>query len=110
MIAMKLDFVIKEKPNEYPELTIQYTHPNCRTVAMDAIGVIGIAVHDCWKSYFQYAKCQHVLCNVHLIRELRGFFEQTKQEWEQEMADFLVKAKYQKETRRLDAQELVKLH
>ncbi|HDX9580824.1 TPA: transposase, partial [Bacillus pseudomycoides] len=49
-------------------------------------------------------------CNVHLLRELRGIFEQTKQEWAQEMADFLLKAKNQKEIGELDAQKLVNLH
>ncbi|MEH7464376.1 IS66 family transposase [Bacillus thuringiensis] len=97
-----------------PDLTIQYIHQNRGSVAMDEIGVMpaftGIAVHDCWKSYFQYDKCQHVLCNVHLLRELRGILEQTKQEWAQEMADFLLKAKNQKETGKLDAQKLVSLH
>ncbi|MEH6892364.1 GNAT family N-acetyltransferase [Bacillus sp. JJ864] len=47
---------------------------------------------------------------MHLLRELRGIFEQTKQEWAQEMVDFLLQAKQQKETKHLDAQELVKLH
>ncbi|QQP12950.1 hypothetical protein FJQ98_02405 [Lysinibacillus agricola] len=46
------------------------------------------------------------MCNVHLLRELHGIFELTKQEWAQEMADFLLKVKNQKETGELDAKKL----
>jgi transposase len=35
----------------------------------------GIAVHDCWSSYFKFDKCQHALCNAHLLRELQAAFE-----------------------------------
>ncbi|EMA6343085.1 transposase [Bacillus cytotoxicus] len=43
-------------PYSTPELTIRYIHPKRGTVAMNAIRVLpaftGIAVHDCWESYF----------------------------------------------------------
>lgn len=33
------------------------------------------AVHDCWKSYFVFDKCSHVLCNAHILRELEALKE-----------------------------------
>jgi transposase len=35
----------------------------------------GVAVHDCWSSYFKFDNCQHALCNAHLLRELQAAFE-----------------------------------
>jgi transposase len=35
----------------------------------------GRAVHDCYSSYFQFEKCQHILCNAHLLRELERLKE-----------------------------------
>ncbi|MDD2601239.1 MAG: transposase, partial [Kiritimatiellae bacterium] len=47
--------------------------------AMDAAGILayyrGCAVHDFWKSYFDY-DCNHGLCNIHLIRELTFLWEE----------------------------------
>jgi transposase len=47
------------------------------------------AIHDCWKIYFSFDKCQHALCNAHLIRELRGLQEQGSQ-WALEMEKLLL--------------------
>ena len=30
----------------------------------------GVPVHDCWKPYFGFDKCEHALCCAHLLREL----------------------------------------
>ncbi len=35
----------------------------------------GRAVHDCYSSYFQFERCQHILCNAHLFRELERLRE-----------------------------------
>jgi hypothetical protein len=35
----------------------------------------GIAVHDCWASYFLFLSCAHALCGAHLLRELVGLAE-----------------------------------
>ena len=65
-------------------------------IAMDEIGILknflGTAVHDGWKSYFQYL-CKHGLCNVHHLRELKSVFEQTGQAWLSEMTSVLIDAK-----------------
>ena len=79
------------------QLTLQYRHEKRGTKAIDDIGLLpsyqGIAVHDGWPSYFTYHKCQHVLCNVHHLRELQGIHDQTNEEWAKEMMDFLLIAK-----------------
>ena len=49
----------------------------------------GIAVHDCWASYFKFEACRHVLCGAHLLRELRALIE-TGSKWAQSMFDFLI--------------------
>lgn len=45
---------------------------------MEANGVLtkfhGIAVHDCWKSYWNY-NITHAVCCAHLLRELTGIEE-----------------------------------
>lgn len=53
---------------------------------MDDGGVLpqhgGIAVHDCWKSYWNYDGMTHAVCNAHILRELNGVIENhPEQEW-----------------------------
>jgi transposase len=45
----------------------------------------GLAIHDCWQAYFKFIECMHALCDVHLMRELKGIFENWKQDWALEM-------------------------
>lgn len=49
-----------------PKLTFYQIHTKRGTEAMDAIDIFtlytGTAVHDFWKSYFDYA-CNHGICN-----------------------------------------------
>jgi transposase len=35
----------------------------------------GRAVHDCYSSYFQFERVEHILCNAHLLRELERLKE-----------------------------------
>lgn len=73
-------------------LTFYAHHKNRGMEAMDSIGILpkflGIAVHDCWKSYLHYT-CEHAWCNVHLLRELQFLIEETHQEWAKKMSDLL---------------------
>ncbi len=50
------------------------------------------AVHDHWKSYFNY-ECNHSLCNAHHIRELTFLHEEYGQDWAKGMIDFLLEVK-----------------
>jgi transposase len=63
-------------------------HQRRGTEAMEGIGILpgfaGIAVHDCWESYWAYL-CTHALCNAHLLRELIGIKENTGQGWAEEL-------------------------
>jgi transposase len=47
------------------------------------------AVHDCWKSYFDFDACSHSLCNAHILRELESLQEQGSK-WAPKMKDFLL--------------------
>jgi hypothetical protein len=53
----------------------------------------GRVIHDCFPPYFKFLACIHALCNAHLIRELVGVYENTKQEWAIEMIGLLVDLK-----------------
>jgi hypothetical protein len=39
-------------------------------------GFEGIEGHNCWKGYWAY-RCEHRLCNAHVLRELTGVIERT---------------------------------
>ena len=60
---------------------------------MDAAGFLkyftGIIIHDCWAAYFRYEVCSHGLCNVHLLREVRGLgtYFYNCSEWTLEVSD-----------------------
>lgn len=62
----------------------------------------GTVVHDFWSSYFKYPMCKHAMCNIHLRRELKGVYENLKQDWALEMSEFLAESKkYIDEIRKL---------
>jgi len=79
------------------EATYITVHPKRGQVGTDDNGVLkgflGVAVHDCWQSYFKYGNCVHALCNAHLLRELLGVVENTGQVWAGLMIDFLRRLK-----------------
>jgi len=52
----------------------------------------GILVHDCWKPYFGFDKCEHALCCAHLLRELNALIEKG-QKWAVEMKALLLEMK-----------------
>jgi len=79
------------------EATYITVHPKRGQAGTDDNGVLlgfrGVAVHDCWQSYFKYENCSHALCNAHLLRELLGVVENTGQVWAGLMMDFLRRLK-----------------
>ena len=64
-------------------------------IGMDASGVLpdfqGIAVHDCWSSYWKYRDVTHAICCAHLLRELVGVLDNhPDQTWASDMKDLLL--------------------
>jgi hypothetical protein len=49
----------------------------------------GTAVHDFFKPYLKF-ECEHSFCNAHLLRELIGAHETTKQVWTEMMLGVLI--------------------
>jgi transposase len=52
----------------------------------------GVLVHDCWKAYFGFDKCEHALCCAHLLRELNAVIE-SGQTWAKDMKTLLLEMK-----------------
>ena len=81
-----------------PVLTWYGAHDKRGQIAMDDFGILptfeGVAVHDGWASYRNYA-CTHALCNAHHLRELIYLEETTEQAWPRKMIDFMCRAKDQ---------------
>lgn len=49
----------------------------------------GTAVHDCWGPYFSFTQVHHVLCGAHLLRELKGLWDNGVV-WAEAMHGFLL--------------------
>ncbi len=65
---------------------------------MEECGVLtefkGIAMHDCWASYWNYTDAEHAVCCAHLLRELTGISENhPKQKWASAFTDLLLEMK-----------------
>lgn len=75
------------------ELTYYEHHANRGKKAIEEIGILpnfkGTAVHDGYTSY----KCNHALCNAHILRDLNGISEMHQQEWSKEMKGLLLEIK-----------------
>ena len=58
----------------------------------------GIAIHDCWSTYFKFPNISHGLCVAHLLRELTGIFENNfEQVWAEKMIKHLLLMKTYKD-------------
>ena len=84
----------------------KYTYLDLSTkrghLGMDECDVLpnfhGIAMHDCWASYWKYKDMQHAVCCAHLLRELTGICENhPEQKWAFEFIDLLLEMKKVKE-------------
>jgi transposase len=71
-------------------LTYYFVHPKRGQLAMDEMGILpdykGNALHDGFKSYQVYNRCNHFLCNAHHLRELQFILERYGQPWAYQMS------------------------
>lgn len=90
-------------------LTYYAAHPKRGKAATEDIDILpnfnGTAVHDYWNTYFGY-DCNHGLCNVHHLRDLKAVEEFNIQKWAIDMASLLLKIKKTVDIKKLVADKL----
>ena len=98
-VNKKLWWVHNASNCEYTYLDIS---PKRGFKGMEQCGVLtefrGIAMHDCWASYWNYPDITHAVCCAHLLRELTGITENhPEQKWASAFIDLLLEMKKVKE-------------
>lgn len=106
-VDKKLWWVHNASNCEYTYLDIS---PKRGTIGMDQCGVLpefkGIAVHDCWSSYWNYPDVKHAVCCAHLLRELTGICDNhPEQTWASGFIDLLLHMKKVKDKAVQDEKE-----
>ena len=94
-VDKKLWWVHDASNCEYTYLDIS---PKRGNAGMEQCGVLpefkGIAMHDCWASYWNYPDIQHAVCCAYLLRELTGIDENhPEQKWASAFIDLLLEMK-----------------
>lgn len=94
-VDKKLWWVHNASNSEYTYLGIS---PIRGFKGMEQCGVLtefnGIAMHDCWASYWNYPDITHAVCCAHLLRELTGIVENhPEQKWASAFIDLLLEMK-----------------
>ncbi len=51
----------------------------------------GVAVHDCWGSYFSFCEMKHAVCGAHILREVNGIIETSESTWAVSMKHLLMR-------------------
>lgn len=81
--ALKKNHWIHSASND--RLTYFKFHEKRGKEALRAIDILprfkGVAIHDRWRSYFEYIDCRHGICGAHLIRDLRYVAEEEEECW-----------------------------
>lgn len=98
-VDKKLWWVHDASNCEYTCLDIS---PKRGAAGMEQCGVLpkfkGIAMHDCWASYWNYLDIPHAVCCAHLLCELTGIDENhPEQKWASAFIDLLLEMKKVKE-------------
>ena len=83
-------WVHNSSTNKYTYLTVSDKRGR---IGMDENGILpkfkGIAIHDCWSSYWKY-DLLHGLCNAHILRELKGIVDnRPEHQWPKLLCELL---------------------
>ncbi len=86
-----------------PEYTFQTISTRRGTIGMEENGVLpafkGVAVHDCWMSYWKMDGIEHATCGAHFLRELNAIEEmEPGHRWPKQFRELLLSMKSMKES------------
>lgn len=95
----KLHWVHNASNDLYTMLTVHQKRGIDGMIAANILpNYTGVAVHDCWKPYWNFPNITHAICNVHLLRELTGVMENhPEQTWAKSFMEMLLAMKELKE-------------